>query len=101
MYVNINFVADRIQRGLSKHHFDNKNWEKLGLRLGLCRPTIKAIKLKRRDDFAGCLTDTLAAWLRKEDGVGELTLTSLTRALKEINENEVAEGIEKGLLYIN
>ena len=98
---NYNQFADRIQHGLTKHYFNNKNWEQLGLRLGLYKHTIEMISSKRRDDYAGCLSDILFAWLRKQDGVtkkGEPTLISLTRALKDINEKGVAEGIEKGLL---
>ena len=59
-------------------------WFSLGLVLGLHYGTLKAIQTENRDNQSGCLTDTLAAWLRQEDAVQEQRLPSwktLARAL--------------------
>ena len=43
------------------------NWRELGLAIGLNRHTLERIAAQYPRDPRRCLTETLAAWLQKED----------------------------------
>ena len=45
------------------------NWRELGLALGLSPYTLECIAAQYPGDPSRCLTETLAAWLQKEDEI--------------------------------
>ena len=78
--------------------FPKKNWHELGLRLGLRKNTLDDIEENHPGDVSRCLTECLSKWLRRADNVdkrGGATWDSLSVALKLIDENTVAEMIDK------
>ena len=63
-------------------------WKKLGLNLGLQKPTLEKIALEQRDDVEDCKMEMLAAWLRWEDDVqqkGQPSWRRLLDALKGVD----------------
>ena len=84
---------------LEKCGFSKRSWSHLGLRLGLKKEsTLEEIEYKYPGDASKCLTECLSNWLKKKDDVdsrGGPTLDSLIRALKQIDENAVAEKMSK------
>ena len=88
---------DQILKVLRDHHFGTANWKNLGLSLGLYMPTLDTIK-SDTDTSGDHLCECLSAWLKLQDGVkekGGATWLSLVTALRGIQENAVADGIEK------
>ena len=79
---------------LERHHYDNTSYQRLGLRLKLSHNTLKKIK-KDHGEVDPCFTECLASWLRKADGVETPTIDTLIAALRGIEENAVADGINE------
>ena len=72
------------------------NWIDLGLALGLCYPTLQKIDDEKRGKVNSCIREMLAAWLQKEDNVGQVGIPSwcvLQTALRKIGENELADTV--------
>ena len=73
--------------------FPETRWADLGLRLGLLKHTLEAIK-NEKYTTSDCLTECLSYWLRRADEVdvnGGATLESLSCALESMDEIAVAE----------
>ena len=81
-----------------KRRGEERSYYDLGLYLGLSHATLDAITVNNKGDTEGCLRECLKAWLEKADDVqdtkGVPTVYSLVSALRELGENEVAEGID-------
>ena len=83
-----------VQNALERNYFNTADhWDKLGLKLGLLHPTLKAIRATNNNDPTRCLTDMLAHWLRGTDGV---TWNILGLALKGMGYTAAYESIEEG-----
>uniref|UniRef100_A0A1X7TXA3 Death domain-containing protein n=2 Tax=Amphimedon queenslandica TaxID=400682 RepID=A0A1X7TXA3_AMPQE len=78
---------------LERHHYNKASYHQLGLRLKLSYNTLEKIK-KNHGEVDPCFTECLAGWLRKPDGVETPTIDTLIAALRGIEENAVADGIE-------
>ena len=83
---------------LKKFGFSEKRWFDLGLALGLSKDTLDAIKANHPQDTRQCLIECLSKWLKRADNVdskGGATRDSLSTGLRSINENTVAEKLDK------
>ncbi|XP_019860339.1 PREDICTED: uncharacterized protein LOC109588638 [Amphimedon queenslandica] len=83
---------------LRKCGFTDKRWFELGLALGLSKNTLDTIEINYPRDTSRCLLECLSKWLEKADDVnskGGATYESLSTAIRDMNENAVAENIEK------
>ena len=95
--IDINHLV-KIRDLLKKHGYSGVDYYDLGLRLGLLPRTLNAIKKDNRGDVRSCLRDCLVAWLEQKDNVdskGGPTYESLIQALRDEEENAVADGIER------
>ncbi|XP_019854803.1 PREDICTED: uncharacterized protein LOC109583780 [Amphimedon queenslandica] len=83
---------------LGRHGYFGANYYILGFYLGLSSPTLDVIAKNNKGDNESCLRECLTKWLEKADDVQETrggpTIYSLISALRELGENEVAEGID-------
>ena len=86
---------------LKKCRFPDTKWFDLGLRLGLLKTTLDAIKQENIFLMSDRLRECLSKWLSKADNVitmsGPPSFDSLSDALRAINEISVSENSE--LLY--
>ena len=86
---------------LKKHKYSGVNYYDLGLRLGLLPCTLKIIKEENKDNVRSGLRECLTAWLEQKDDVksrGGPTYDALIQALRDEEENTVADGIERELV---
>ena len=85
---------------LKKHGYSGANYYNLGLYLGLYAPTLDRIMAITKGDVRSCLRECLVAWLKRVDNVyskGDSSYDTLIQALREIEENAVADGIERDI----
>ena len=85
---------------LEKCHFPKANWEAFGLKLGLYYTTLDEIEKECRGSPDGCFRKCLSKWLEEKDGVkdnGGATWESLVKAIRKMDNNALAEAIEKEL----
>ena len=78
--------------------FSETRWFELGLALGLSKNTLDTIKADHPQDTRQCLIECLSKWLKRADGVdskGGATWDSLSTGLRSINENAVADMLDK------
>ena len=81
---------------LKKCGFSEKRWFELGLALGLSKDTLKTIEANYPQDFHLCLIECLSKWLKRaDDSKGGATWDSLSTGLRSINENAVADMLDK------
>ena len=83
---------------LKKFGFSETRWFKLGLALGLSKTTLDTIKADHPQDTHQCVIECLSKWLKRADGVdskGGATWDSLSTGLRSINENAVADMLDK------
>lgn len=76
---------------LTESLFDPKDWQELGLALGLSSMTLNSIVDKH-------LLRTIEAWLRCQDAVGEkggATWKNLFIAVRKVGNNAAADKIQK------
>ena len=95
-YVLIDQLIDVLDL-LKRCGFPQTRWHELGLRLGLHKDTLDAIK-KDNDTTDDCLMECLSKWLRRADKVdsrGGATFDSLSDALKSMNENAAADKLDQ------
>ena len=99
MYVLLDIThLDVVDRALVANHFPKKKWLPLGLKLGLYKTTLDAIKADNKDDVGSCLLECLSAWLNKADNVvnkGGPNWILLTSSLRDIDEVAVADNVDK------
>ena len=84
-----------VMNTLKKAHFPFDKFEKLGLNLGLYRPTISEITNGDNDHN---LMEILSKWLEKADGVdkkGGPTVFSLVCALEDMDQNATANKVKR------
>ena len=77
--------------------FPEKRWIDLGLRLGLHKNALDAIK-NDNNTTSSCYTECLSQWLRRADNVdsrGGATWDSLSTALRSMNEIAVADKLDQ------
>ena len=77
----------------------NGRWEDLGLQLGLYKPTLSNIQADNPRGNNACLTECIAKWLQRADGVdskGGASYVTLAEALKEMNQKHTADHIRSG-----
>uniref|UniRef100_A0A1X7T2H7 Death domain-containing protein n=1 Tax=Amphimedon queenslandica TaxID=400682 RepID=A0A1X7T2H7_AMPQE len=82
---------------LKRCGFPQTRWHELGLRLGLHKDTLGAIK-RDNDRTNDCLIECLSKWLRRVDNVdskGGATFDSLSDALKSMNENAASDKLDQ------
>ena len=83
---------------LKKYQYSGTDYYDLGLHLGLSSRTLDIIAKDNTGDFNSCLRECLKAWLEQADNVksnGGPTHYSLIKALRKIEQNTVADGIDK------
>ena len=73
--------------------FSEPNWFKLGLALGLHKPTLDTIETNYRP--SRYLTECLTNWLNRADSVGSPSWDTLADGLYKINDNAVAKKLTK------
>ena len=77
--------------------FPETRWQDLGLRLGLHKNTLDAIK-NDNNTTSSCYNECLSQWLRRADNVdskGGATWDSLSDALRSMNETAVTEKLDQ------
>ena len=102
IYCNV-FLSDithlnEIERVLVASHFAKTRWFSLGLKLGLYKTTLDAIEDKHKNEVDRCLLECLSAWLDKVNNVrseGDPNWILLTSALREIDQNAVADNVDQ------
>ena len=83
---------------LKRCGFPESRRHELGLRLGLHKNTLDAIETNYPRDVSRCLIECLSQWLSRADSVdsrGGATYDSLSTALRSMNENAVADKLDK------
>ena len=78
--------------------FPERRWFDLGLALGLLKNTLDGIEANYPRDVHRCLIECLSKWLKRADAVdskGGATWDSLSTGLRSINENAVADMLDK------
>ena len=78
--------------------YSGTSYYNLGLYLGLSARTLDIIAKDNAGDVNSCLRECLKAWLEQADDVksnGGPTHYSLIKALRKIEQNTVADGIDK------
>ena len=83
---------------MKKCGYSGTSYYKLGLHLGLSARTLDIINKNNAGDVDSCLKECLKAWLEQADDVksnGGSTYYSLIKAFREIEQNAVADGIDK------
>ncbi|XP_019852670.1 PREDICTED: uncharacterized protein LOC109582420 isoform X1 [Amphimedon queenslandica] len=80
---------------LEKYQYSGKSYYRLGLSLGLLHRTLDIIKTDNNSSVEHCLREVLTKWLKKADNVEKPTWSALVAALRSINENAVAEEIDR------
>ena len=83
---------------LKKYGYSGTSYYELGLHLGLSPRILDIIKENNAGDVNSCLRECLKAWLEQADDVksnGGPTHYSLIKALRKIEQNAVADGIDK------
>ena len=83
---------------LKRCGFPESRWYELGLRLGLLKNTVDAIENNHPRDVSRCLTECLSQWLCRADNVdsrGGATWDSLSDAIQSMNNNAVADRLDK------
>ena len=83
---------------LKKYGYSGTSYYDLGLHLGLSPRTLDIIAKDNAGDIESCLRECLKAWLEQADDVksnGGPTHYSLIKALRKIEQNTVADGIDK------
>ena len=83
---------------LKRCGFPESRWHELGLILGLHKNTLDTIERNHHRDVSRCLTECLSQWLRRADSVdskGGATYDSLSDAIRSMNENAVADKLDK------
>ena len=87
---------------LREADYDNANWRKLGLELGLHERTLNVIDRDHPNNTDGCHTESLTRWLKRADDVdkqGKPTYNVLATALYNIGLKDEADYIRKYILY--
>lgn len=80
---------------LSDCGFDEQRWLDLGLRLGILKTTLNTIEEQHPKNVHRCLIECLSLWLTKVDNVDNPTLESLSKALRRIKANAVADKLDQ------
>ena len=84
---------------LHESHFPMAHWFELGLQLGLYKPTLSNIQANYPRGNNACLTECIARWLQRADGVdskGGANYDALAEALEEMGEKSTANYIRTG-----
>ena len=83
---------------LKEYGYSGTDYYDLGLHLGLSARTLDIIANDNAGNVESCLRECLKAWLEQADNVksnGGPTHYSLIKALRKIEQNTVADGIDK------
>ena len=84
---------------LKRCGFPESRWQELGLILGLHKNTLDTIEKNHPGDVSRCLIECLSQWLRRADSVdsrgGGATYDSLSGAIQSMDENAVADKLDK------
>ena len=83
---------------LKKYGYSGTSYYKFGVHLGLSPRTLDIIAEDNAEDVNSCLRECLTKWLEKADNVksnGGPTYYSLIKALRKIEQNTVADEIDK------
>uniref|UniRef100_A0A1X7U9H5 Death domain-containing protein n=1 Tax=Amphimedon queenslandica TaxID=400682 RepID=A0A1X7U9H5_AMPQE len=80
---------------LERHQYNKASYYRLGLRLLLSDNTLRIIEQEHKGQVDRCFTECLASWLRKADNVHNPTIDTLIAALRGIEENAVADNIDR------
>ena len=84
---------------LLKYGLFNGGWKTLGLKLGLYDPTLNTIQANYPRGNDACLTECIAKWLQRADGVdskGGANYVTLAEALEEMDQKNTADHIRSG-----
>ena len=90
-YTAINDLCDVLEAVDDLNH-----WRTLGLKLGLCYPTLQRIAGEQHENISQCKLNMMAAWLQQQDNVSQRGVPSwsmLRAALQRMGENEIANKI--------
>ena len=84
---------------MKKCGFPESRWHELGLRLGLYKNALDATEKNHSGDVYRCLMECLSQWLSRADNVdsrgGGATYDSLSDAARSMDENAVADKLDK------
>ena len=78
---------------------DLNDWMSLGLKLGLCYPTLEKMSEKLQGNIPQCKLKMMIAWLQGQDNAlqeGAPSWSVLKAALQRMGENEIADRIVRG-----
>ena len=95
-YYTLDDLIDIIEL-LRRYRFPEKRWIDLGLRLGLHKNTLDAIK-NDNNTTSSCYTECLSQWLCRADNVksrGGATYDSLLDALRSMDEIATADKLDE------
>ena len=97
LYTDLSQLDDVIDV-LKNCGFPDTRWLRLGLKLGLLKTTLDAIK-RNNAEVDDCLMECLSKWLNRADNVvsrgGPPTWDSLSAALRAIDEIAVADKLDE------
>ncbi|XP_019851000.1 PREDICTED: uncharacterized protein LOC109581375 [Amphimedon queenslandica] len=90
---DLNYVIDT----LKQNHFPDRDWKKLGRRLGLEDSTLDEINEEYGECLEKCFEKCFYTWLKREDSTKQQdkSWASLAKALDDIGHKEVARNIRK------
>ena len=95
-FIDLSHLGDVISL-LKRCSFPKTRWSDLGLLLGLLKTSLDAIK-QDNASMDSRLMECLSLWLNRVDNVdrrGQPTFNSLSLALREMEENSVADALDK------
>ena len=75
---------------------DLNDWMTLGLKLGLCYPTLERIGEEQRGKISQCKLKMMVAWLQQQDNVSQRGVPSwsvLRATLQRMGEHRIADRI--------
>ena len=95
---------NEVLKKLENAYFDNSDWIRLGLKLGLHMRTLNVIHSNNPRDANRCLVECLTKWLEGADDVikiyGMPTYSVLADALDAIYKKDSAAYIRKNIFHI-
>ena len=94
---DINDLAEILDL-LKRHGYSGTSYYELGLYLGLLSRTLDVVAKNNSGDVSSGLRECLKAWLQQADdvkSVGGPSYYSLMQALRKLEENAVADGIDR------
>uniref|UniRef100_A0AAV2L2B3 P53-induced death domain-containing protein 1 n=1 Tax=Knipowitschia caucasica TaxID=637954 RepID=A0AAV2L2B3_KNICA len=71
-----------------------KDWQRIGINLGLTKEELERIQFKNKDNLGGLVLDMLFRWARGQTAAGSGSVSKLVAAMMESGRTDLAEEIE-------